>query len=101
MAMYRGDGANHAVRDVWDFVHEVGVGKGGLGARLERYEESVIRRTGPAVRASRRAAVGALCFGGIEGGGALLGRRVMWLEGEEGEGEEGGEGGGEGGVGGL
>lgn len=102
MAMYRGDGANHAVRDVWELVGGLGLGGGGregeggmkgeIGNSIEAYEGRVIRRTAPAVRASRRAALDAHCFERIREGSPLFSRRVMVVEfEEEGEGEGEGE----------
>ncbi|GAB1321015.1 hypothetical protein MFIFM68171_11225 [Madurella fahalii] len=91
MAMYRGEGANHAIVDVLDFVELVmprllaeGADKAGaaaadLRAALDRYEDRVVARTRPAVLASRQACIDAHQWSRINEKSPLLSRRLMNL----------------------
>ncbi|KAK4098896.1 FAD/NAD(P)-binding domain-containing protein [Parathielavia hyrcaniae] len=105
MAMYRGEGANHAIVDVLDLVELVipqllllpsaesstaaaGGGVGGAGrlrAALDRYEDLVVGRARPAVLASRQACLDAHQWGRIGERSPLLSRRMMNLEFDEGD----------------
>ena len=91
MAMYRGDGANHAIRDVHDLVQELNISrdtnyseaKSSIRDMIDRYEDKVIERTRPAVLASRRAALDAHKYGKLNATSPLLSRRVMMLDYDE------------------
>jgi len=80
----RGEGANHAVVDVVDFVELVlphlaaGNGDGEvLRSALDRYEDKVVERTRPAVLASRQACLDAHDWSRINAQSPLLSRRLM------------------------
>lgn len=86
----RGEGANHAIVDVLDFVELVmpqlragGADKAaaavGLRAALDRYEDRVVARTRPAVLASRQACIDAHQWDRINEKSPLLSRRLMNL----------------------
>ncbi|KAL2017778.1 hypothetical protein VTK56DRAFT_1696 [Thermocarpiscus australiensis] len=86
MAMYRGEGANHAIVDVLDFVELVmpqllsgDSTSAGLRAALDRYEDKVVTRTRPAVLASRQACLDAHVWSRINENSPLLSRRAMNL----------------------
>ncbi|KAK4210199.1 hypothetical protein QBC37DRAFT_475158 [Rhypophila decipiens] len=97
MAMYRGEGANHAILDVLDFAKtyfsdpELNAGqqselailkanREGKLCLLEMYEHIVAERARPAVLASRRACMDAHNYKKIASGSPLLSRRAMKLE---------------------
>ncbi|KAH7122024.1 hypothetical protein B0J13DRAFT_566847 [Dactylonectria estremocensis] len=81
MAMYRGEGANHAIVDVQDFVERVvPVLKENqplniLRGALDAYEDEVIKRARPGVLASRRACLDAHEWSRINNRSPLLTRR--------------------------
>ncbi|KAK3301754.1 uncharacterized protein B0T15DRAFT_322591 [Chaetomium strumarium] len=86
MAMYRGEGANHAIVDVLDLVELVisqllagDPTAVDLRAALDRYENKVVSRTRPAVLASRQACVDAHDWRRINENSPLLSRRRMDL----------------------
>ncbi|KAK4234369.1 hypothetical protein C8A03DRAFT_18711 [Achaetomium macrosporum] len=86
MAMYRGEGANHAIVDVLDLVELVisqlraeGSTPVDLRAALDRYEDKVVSRTRPAVLASRQACIDAHDWSRINENSPLLSRRMMNL----------------------
>ena len=83
----RGEGANHAIVDVLDFVELVlphlSTSGGHLRLALDKYEDTVIARARPAVLASRQACLDAHEWGSISGDSPLLSRRVMKLESHE------------------
>ncbi|KAK4109016.1 FAD/NAD(P)-binding domain-containing protein [Canariomyces notabilis] len=91
MVMYRGEGANHAIVDVFDFVSHVlfrllsrdSPVKGDLRAALDRYEDRVVARTRPAVLASRQACIDAHQWSRINEKSPLLSRRAMNIEFDE------------------
>ncbi|KAM0245279.1 hypothetical protein ACHAP5_005510 [Fusarium lateritium] len=89
MAMYRGEGANHAILDVEDFVQRVvpllkqNEELAGLRTALDEYEKIVVQRTRPAVLASRRACMDAHDWKMISEKSPLLTRRMPYLEFEE------------------
>ncbi|KAJ4287339.1 hypothetical protein N0V90_012737 [Kalmusia sp. IMI 367209] len=89
MAMYRGDGANHAIMDVQQFAQKVAPilsarsTEQTLRAALDTYEDEVTARTRPAVLASRQAALDAHDYGRIDAQSPLLSRRAMKLEFDE------------------
>ncbi|KAG7290104.1 hypothetical protein NEMBOFW57_000099 [Staphylotrichum longicolle] len=90
MAMYRGEGANHAIVDVLDLAelviphllrgtesaHPTAVD---LRAALDRYEDRVVGRARPAVLASRQASLDAHQWARINDKSPLLSRRAMNL----------------------
>jgi hypothetical protein len=88
----RGEGANHAIVDVLDFVHIVlphlvvssQPGDSGdtrsLHTAIEKYAETVTARARPAVLASRQACLDAHDWPSISGESPLLSRRVMQLD---------------------
>ncbi|KAK3340012.1 hypothetical protein B0T25DRAFT_574885 [Lasiosphaeria hispida] len=91
MAMYRGEGANHAFVDVLDFAELVvppltlpDSGVTELRAALDDYEDAVTARSRPAVLASRQACMDAHEWGSISSTSPLLSRRVMRLDFERG-----------------
>ncbi|KAK0704639.1 hypothetical protein B0H67DRAFT_673879 [Lasiosphaeris hirsuta] len=91
MAMYRGEGANHAFVDVLDLTELVvppltapGSGVTELRAALDGYEDAVTARCRPAVLASRQACMDAHEWGRVNGTSPLLSRRVMKLDFETG-----------------
>ncbi|RKK98431.1 hypothetical protein BFJ71_g6784 [Fusarium oxysporum] len=86
MAMYRGEGANHVIFDVKDFVERVVPalsGDGDLRSALDEYERVVITRTRPAVLASRRACLDAHNWKRISKMSPLLTKRIPYIEFEE------------------
>ncbi|KAJ4138450.1 hypothetical protein NW768_002284 [Fusarium equiseti] len=89
MAMYRGEGANHVILDVQDFVKEVTpVLQGGcdfsrLRLALDKYEKQVVERTRPAVLASRQACLHAHNWSKISNESPLLTRRMPFVEFDE------------------
>lgn len=86
MAMYRGEGANHVIFDVKDFVERVVPaldGDGDLRSALDEYERAVITRTRPAVLASRRACLDAHNWKRISKTSPLLTKRMPYIEFEE------------------
>ncbi|KAK1761502.1 hypothetical protein QBC47DRAFT_335950 [Echria macrotheca] len=91
MSMYRGEGANHAILDVLDFVHivlphvDVSTQSGdgdtqSLHTAIEKYAETVTARARPAVLASRQACLDAHDWPSISGESPLLSRRAMQLD---------------------
>ncbi|KAF5976982.1 zeaxanthin epoxidase chloroplastic [Fusarium coicis] len=86
MAMYRGEGANHVIFDVKDFVERVVPtlnSDGDLRFALDEYERAVISRTRPAVLASRRACLDAHNWKRISKTSPLLTKRMPYIEFEE------------------
>ncbi|KAK7740859.1 hypothetical protein SLS62_011004 [Diatrype stigma] len=86
MAMYRGEGANHAIVDVLDLVelaisHVFPRDSGMLKLReaLDRYEDAIGARARPAVFASRQACLDAHSWASINEKSPLLSRRIMRL----------------------
>ncbi|KAM7198381.1 putative FAD-dependent monooxygenase [Naviculisporaceae sp. PSN 640] len=106
MAMYRGEGANHAILDVLDFVETVfpeaqttTVAVAGrkslsdnrgfsesesLSVRLRKYVDKVVKRARPAVLASRRACMDAHNYKKIDWTSPLVSPRAMRVEFEDG-----------------
>ncbi|EWG54086.1 hypothetical protein FVEG_12382 [Fusarium verticillioides 7600] len=86
MAMYRGEGANHVIFDVKDFVERVVPALNGdadLRSALDEYERAVTTRTRPAVLASRRACLDAHNWKRISKTSPLLTKRMPYIEFEE------------------
>ncbi|KAJ5020060.1 hypothetical protein K4K57_003467 [Colletotrichum sp. SAR 10_99] len=89
MAMYRGEGANHAILDVLDFAEAVGpkLGSGAgfpeLRAAMDVYEDAVVARARPGVLASRRACLDAHDWPKISPTSPLLSKREMKLHFDE------------------
>ncbi|KAK1655034.1 FAD binding domain-containing protein [Colletotrichum phormii] len=90
MAMYRGEGANHAILDVLDFAETVGPKLSGsnnnlanLRAVLDIYEDTVVSRARPGVLASRRACMDAHDWPKISPTSPLLSKREMKLQFDE------------------
>ncbi|KAF5649892.1 FAD-binding protein [Fusarium sp. NRRL 25303] len=86
MAMYRGEGANHVIFDVKDFVERVVPifnSDGNARSALDEYERAVISRTRPAVLASRRACIDAHNWKRISKASPLLTKRMPYIEFEE------------------
>ncbi|KAH6612266.1 hypothetical protein B0J18DRAFT_77587 [Chaetomium sp. MPI-SDFR-AT-0129] len=92
MAMYRGEGANHAIIDVLDLSEIVlphllssetaetpSAQASSLRAALDRYEDTVVARARPAVLASRQACIDAHQWARIRDASPLLSRRAMHL----------------------
>lgn len=85
MTMYRGEGANHAIVDVLDFKEKVlpameqNTSRDLLAHALQEFESGVIKRTGPAVQASRQACLDAHDWASLSPTSPLLTRRQMWL----------------------
>ncbi|EEU41664.1 uncharacterized protein NECHADRAFT_97732 [Fusarium vanettenii 77-13-4] len=85
MAMYRGEGANHVILDVADFVEKVlpalkeSKGTEELRSALNEYEDAVVKRTRPGVLASRQACLDAHEWGRINNTSPLLTRREPQL----------------------
>lgn len=86
----RGEGANHAIVDVADFVELVmpelladHSTPAGLRAALDRYEDRAVARSRPGVLASRQACLDAHVWSRINEKSPLLTRRVMHLEFDE------------------
>ena len=91
MITVRGEGANHAILDVLNFVEHLGPlfpsTKGMESARLadtksirealDRYEDAVNTRAIPAVLASRQASLDANEYGKINDNSPLVTRRVL------------------------
>ncbi|KAF4982459.1 hypothetical protein FZEAL_1913 [Fusarium zealandicum] len=86
MAMYRGEGANHAIVDVSDFVERVlpvlkdHGDSGALRTALDMYEDAVVKRTRPGVLASRQACLDAHEWQRIQSNSPLLTKREPQLE---------------------
>ncbi|KAK0651178.1 hypothetical protein B0T16DRAFT_321096 [Cercophora newfieldiana] len=84
MAMYRGEGANHAIVDVLDLIETVIPHLTSEAASLQRavkdYQSAVCSRTRPAVLASRQACIDAHDWSRISRESPLLSRRVMKLD---------------------
>ncbi|KAF5013338.1 hypothetical protein FDECE_641 [Fusarium decemcellulare] len=86
MAMYRGEGANHAILDVADFIERVlpmlkdNGDSEALRAELDFYEDAVVKRTRPGVLASRQACLDAHEWPRIQSTSPLLTRRQPQLE---------------------
>ncbi|KAL0932840.1 FAD binding domain-containing protein [Colletotrichum truncatum] len=87
MAMYRGEGANHAILDVLDFavnvVEKLNTTFPDLRAGLDAYEDAVIGRARPGVLASRRACLDAHDWPKISPTSPLLSKREMKLQFDE------------------
>lgn len=90
MAMYRGEGANHAIVDVLEFVELVVPhlsgdkdGNGDVRSALDRYEDRVVARARPAVMASRQACLDAHNWQRINTQSPLLSKRTMNVEFDE------------------
>ena len=86
----RGEGANHAIVDVLEFSQKVTsvldpctAAEVELRAALDAYEELVVRRTRPAVLASRKACLDAHVFGNINSTSPLVSKRQMYVDFEE------------------
>jgi hypothetical protein len=85
----RGEGANHVILDVEDFVQRVVpvLKRGGevadLRAVLDEYEKAVVQRTRPAVLASRKACMDAHSWKMVSEKSPLLTRRMPYIEFEE------------------
>jgi hypothetical protein len=82
----RGEGANHVIFDVKDFVERVIPvlnSDGDLRPALGEYERAVIARTRPAVLASRRACLDAHEWKRISKLSPLLTKRMPYIEFEE------------------
>ncbi|TDZ32435.1 putative FAD-dependent monooxygenase [Colletotrichum spinosum] len=87
MAMYRGEGANHAILDVLDFAESVVPHLNAAGpelrAALDVYEAVVVERARPGVLASRRACLDAHDWPRISPASPLLSKREMKLQFDE------------------
>ncbi|KAF4445786.1 hypothetical protein F53441_10535 [Fusarium austroafricanum] len=89
MAMYRGEGANHVIFDVQDFVEKVAPvleksqDDQSLRSALDEYEQTVVARARPAVLASRRACLDAHNWKAINNQSPLLTRRMPYLDFDE------------------
>ncbi|OHW99499.1 FAD binding domain-containing protein [Colletotrichum incanum] len=87
MAMYRGEGANHAILDVLDFGENVAPKLDAnfteLRAAMDVYEDQVITRARPGVLASRRACMDAHDWPKISPTSPLLSKREMKLQFDE------------------
>ncbi|WYZ46640.1 hypothetical protein EsH8_IX_000865 [Colletotrichum jinshuiense] len=87
MAMYRGEGANHAILDVLDFAENVvpksGAAFADLRAAMDVYEDAVVSRARPGVLASRRACMDAHDWPKISPTSPLLSKREMKLQFDE------------------
>ncbi|KAK4183982.1 hypothetical protein QBC35DRAFT_77046 [Podospora australis] len=90
MAMYRGEGANHAIEDVQDFVELVlphltysTTTKEALREGINAYEDKVVARARPAVLASRQACIDAHQWERITPQSPLLSKRLMNLSFDE------------------
>ncbi|CAH0027739.1 unnamed protein product [Clonostachys rhizophaga] len=89
MAMYRGEGANHSILDVDDFVEALGsklkesLKLGDLRASLDVYESAVVDRARPGVLASRQACLDAHNWSRISTESPLLTKREMKLQFDE------------------
>lgn len=84
MSMYRGEGANHAIVDVLDFVETVLphliAHADSLCEAIVAYQNKVATRTRPGVLASRKACLDAHDWGCIDPDSPLLSRRIMNLD---------------------
>ncbi|KAI1323139.1 FAD binding domain-containing protein [Xylariaceae sp. FL0255] len=85
MAMYRGEGANHAIYDIYEFSkrvtpHLVKNTMPDLRNALNEFEETVAKRTHPAVMASRRACLDAHDFERVNDKSPLFLKREPWVE---------------------
>ncbi|OLN96780.1 putative FAD-dependent monooxygenase [Colletotrichum chlorophyti] len=87
MAMYRGEGANHAILDVLDFAEKVSpkmnTDFAGFRIALDAYEDAVVTRARPGVLASRRACLDAHDWPRISPTSPLLSKREMKLQFDE------------------
>ncbi|OBS22627.1 hypothetical protein FPOA_08962 [Fusarium poae] len=89
MAMYRGEGANHVILDVEDFVDcvvpilQAGGTSEKLKTSMDRYLKAVVTRTRPAVLASRQACLHAHDWEKISSESPLLTRRMPFVEFDE------------------
>ncbi|VUC35375.1 unnamed protein product [Clonostachys rosea] len=89
MAMYRGEGANHSILDVDDFVEAIGPKLEesseleDLRASLDVYERGLVDRARPGVLASRQACLDAHKWSRISTESPLLTRREMKLQFDE------------------
>ncbi|GKT49650.1 putative FAD-linked oxidoreductase [Colletotrichum spaethianum] len=87
MAMYRGEGANHAIIDVLDFAETVAPALNAdfaeLRAAIDVYEDRVVARARPGVLASRRACLDAHDWPRISPASPLLSKREMMLQFDE------------------
>lgn len=94
MTMYRGEGANHAVVDVLQFAEDVTPSLqqdsdvSTLRKALDVYEDSVVKRTRPAVLAARRACLDAHDWPKITPTSPLLTKREMFMSYAEEDGDE-------------
>ncbi|KAK2026422.1 FAD binding domain-containing protein [Colletotrichum zoysiae] len=83
MAMYRGEGANHAILDVLDFAEivlpKLDASLTDLRAAMDAYEDQVVARARPGVLASRRACIDAHDWPRICPTSPLLSKREMNL----------------------
>lgn len=86
----RGEGANHAIVDVLEFVELVVPhlsgdkdGNGDVRSALDRYEDRVVARARPAVMASRQACLDAHNWQRINTQSPLLSKRTMNVEFDE------------------
>ncbi|KAH8653787.1 FAD binding domain-containing protein [Xylariales sp. PMI_506] len=86
MAMYRGEGANHAIADVTDFAIHVlpklqeGAPVPNLREAVHAYEAAVVARARPGVLASRRACLDAHDWAKISKESPLLSKRARVLD---------------------
>ncbi|KAH6629802.1 FAD binding domain-containing protein [Boeremia exigua] len=84
MAMYRGEGANHAIVDVLDLrttvLSKLSPTAPSLRSSLQEYQQSVAKRTLPAVLASRQACLDAHDWASLTPKSPLLTRRQMMLD---------------------
>lgn len=80
LCLDRGEGANHAIFDVLEFAQQVLPHLEDTTVELrnaiDRYEDSVVARTRPAVYASRQACIDAHWWERISGNSPLLSRRT-------------------------
>ncbi|KAL6914723.1 hypothetical protein FSST1_012483 [Fusarium sambucinum] len=89
MAMYRGEGANHVILDVEDFVDcvvpilQAGGTSEKLRTSVDDYTKAVVTRTRPAVLASRQACLHAHDWEKISSESPLLTRRMPFVEFDE------------------
>ncbi|KAM0492339.1 hypothetical protein ACHAP8_010026 [Fusarium lateritium] len=89
MAMYRGEGANHVILDVEDFVDcvvpvlQAGATSEKLRTSVDDYTKAVVTRTRPAVLASRQACLHAHDWEKISSESLLLTRRMPFVEFDE------------------
>ncbi|KAK5661045.1 hypothetical protein OQA88_12424 [Cercophora sp. LCS_1] len=82
MSMYRGEGANHAILDVLDFVNTglPSLCTPNLPTALATYHRTIAQRTRPAVLASRQACIDAHNWPAITSSSPLLSRRAPFLD---------------------